>query len=190
MNKLTLFCNMQLNVLNDLAEAMKALDGKKSPVLCCLRLLPLAAAGLRLLSPFSSLFTLRLSWPATQSFSEVVFFDLLFWPLVVVCLVLSGLSSCFVGVFCCCACCQPTEVTKDCRVLPAPSVHTHTHTRHRDFLPPLAYLLEVGLFLNSFVFFCLSWLSCDLVPLARLSSSVREVGNSRPEPWTRLHCSE
>ena len=38
----------------------------------------------------------------------------------------SGLSSCFVGVFCCCACCQPTEVTKDCRVLPAPSVHTHT----------------------------------------------------------------
>ena len=28
-NKLTLFCNMQLNVLNDLAEAMKALDGKK-----------------------------------------------------------------------------------------------------------------------------------------------------------------
>ena len=97
-------------------------------------LAPLAAAGLRLLSPFSSLFTLRLSWPATQSFSEVVFFDLLFWPLVVVCLVLSGLSSCFVGVFCCCACCQPTEVTKDCRVLPAPSVHTHT--RHRDFLPP------------------------------------------------------
>ena len=62
------------------------------------RLLPLAAAGLRLLSPFSSLFTLRLSWPATQSFSEVVFFDLLFWPLVVVCLVLSGLSSCFVVV--------------------------------------------------------------------------------------------
>ena len=28
-NQLTLFCNMQLNVLNDLAEAMKALDGKK-----------------------------------------------------------------------------------------------------------------------------------------------------------------
>ena len=28
-NKLTLFCNMQLNMLNDLAEAMKALDGKK-----------------------------------------------------------------------------------------------------------------------------------------------------------------
>ena len=26
-NKLTLFCNMQLNVFNDLAEAMKALDG-------------------------------------------------------------------------------------------------------------------------------------------------------------------
>ena len=28
-NQLTLFCNMQLNVLDDLAEAMKALDGKK-----------------------------------------------------------------------------------------------------------------------------------------------------------------
>ena len=28
-NELTLFCNMQLNVLNDLAEALKALDGKK-----------------------------------------------------------------------------------------------------------------------------------------------------------------
>ena len=119
------------------------------PVLCCLpwRLLPLAAAGLRLLSPFLSLFTLRLSWPATQSFCGL--FDLLFWPFVVVCLVLSGLSSCFVGVLWCCACCQPTEVTKDCRVLPAPSLHTHT--RHRDFLPPLAYFLEVGLSLNSFV---------------------------------------
>ena len=32
-NQLTLFCNMQLNVLNDLAEAMKALDGKKIAVL-------------------------------------------------------------------------------------------------------------------------------------------------------------
>ena len=28
-SQLTLFCNMQLNVLDDLAEAMKALDGKK-----------------------------------------------------------------------------------------------------------------------------------------------------------------
>ena len=35
--------------------------------------------------------------------------------------------------------------------------------------------------LNSFVF-CLSWLSCDPVSLARLSYSVRGVGN-RPEPW-------
>ena len=33
-NKLTLFCNMQLNVLNDLAEA-KALDGKKSRKATC-----------------------------------------------------------------------------------------------------------------------------------------------------------
>ena len=31
-NQLTLFCNMQLNMLNDLAEAMKALDGKKRSV--------------------------------------------------------------------------------------------------------------------------------------------------------------
>ena len=29
-SQLTLFCNMQLNVLDDLAEAMKALDGKKN----------------------------------------------------------------------------------------------------------------------------------------------------------------
>ena len=28
-SQLTLVCNMQLNVLDDLAEAMKALDGKK-----------------------------------------------------------------------------------------------------------------------------------------------------------------
>ena len=30
-SQLTLVCNMQLNVLDDLAEAMKALDGKKMP---------------------------------------------------------------------------------------------------------------------------------------------------------------
>ena len=29
-SQLTIVCNMQLNVLNDLAEAMKALDGKKT----------------------------------------------------------------------------------------------------------------------------------------------------------------
>ena len=45
-SQLTLVCNMQLNVLNDLAEAMKALDGKKDgkdlvfantslPFFCC-----------------------------------------------------------------------------------------------------------------------------------------------------------
>ena len=38
--------------------------------------------------------------------------------------------------------------------------------------------------------FCLFWMSCDLVPLARLSSSARGEGNSPPEPWTRPHCSE
>ena len=39
-SQLTLFCNMQLNVLNDLAEAMKALDGKKLYwMLFCLRMM-------------------------------------------------------------------------------------------------------------------------------------------------------
>ena len=40
--------------------------------------------------------------------------------------VLLGLFGAFwsLFLFCCCACLQPTE-TKDCRVLPAPSVHTH-----------------------------------------------------------------
>ena len=32
-SQLTLVCNMQLNVLDDLAEAMKALDGKKKSIL-------------------------------------------------------------------------------------------------------------------------------------------------------------
>ena len=34
-SQLTLVCNMQLNVLDDLAEAMKALDGKKISSLLC-----------------------------------------------------------------------------------------------------------------------------------------------------------
>ena len=33
-SQLTLVCNMQLNVLDDLAEAMKVLDGKKSVLFC------------------------------------------------------------------------------------------------------------------------------------------------------------
>ena len=45
------------------------------------------------------------------------------------------------------------------------------------------FQLEVGLSPNSFV-------CCFGVPLARSSYSVRGVGCSRPEPWTRLHCSE
>ena len=59
-----------------------------------------------------------------------VFMWWIFAVLVSCCLFLLffGLFSCFVGVFCCCACCQPTEVTKDCRVLPAPSVNTHLAT--------------------------------------------------------------
>ena len=51
-SQLTLVCNMQLNVLEDLAEAMKALDEKKcicvvfvgcsGPVLCCFAVFLLA----------------------------------------------------------------------------------------------------------------------------------------------------
>ena len=37
-SQLTLVCNMQLNVLDDLAEAMKALDGKKGQTLVWNRL--------------------------------------------------------------------------------------------------------------------------------------------------------
>ena len=36
-----------------------------------------------------------------------------------------------------CAWCQLTKVTKDCRGPPAPT--SHTHTRHSDFLPPVAF---------------------------------------------------
>ena len=36
-SQLTLVCNMQLNVLDDLAEAMKALDGKKVGASCFCR---------------------------------------------------------------------------------------------------------------------------------------------------------
>ena len=124
---------------------------------CCLpgRPLPPAAAGLRLLSPSSSLFALRLSPPASQPVCGFVccllsffgIFFVVFW--FVFCLVFLVRSSGCVVVFVCCAWCQLTEVTKDCRGPPAPT--SHTHTRHRDFLPPLAYLLEVGLSLNSFV---------------------------------------
>ena len=62
------------------------------------------------------------SWPATQSLSG----SFLLFFLFVVCSVFFGLSSCFVGVFCCCACCQPTEV-KDCRVVFFPRVWPMSH---------------------------------------------------------------
>ena len=74
--------------------------------------------------------------------------------LVCFCLVFLVRSSCCVVVFVCCAWCQLTDVTKDCRGPPAPT--SHTHTRHRDFLPPLAYLWEGGLSLNSFLLFVLA----------------------------------
>ena len=79
--------------------------------------------------------------------------------------------------------CQRDKVTGH----PKQTKNTHTPATVTSSLP--SRIFWSGLSLNSFVF-CLSWLSCDLVPLARLSSSVRGVGNSRPEPWTRLHCSE
>ena len=85
------------------------------------------------------------------------------------------------------ASCQLTEVTKDGRGPSAPTTHTHTPATLTS--SPSLFLLEVGLSLIRLLF-CLSWLSCCLVPLARLSCSVRGVGCSRPEPWTRLHCSE
>ena len=64
----------------------------------------------------------------------------------------------------------------------------NTHTRHLDF-PLSSFRLGVGLpFFRLFV--VSAWLFCCLVPLARTIYSVRGVGCSRPEPWTRLHCSE
>ena len=126
--------------------------------------------------------SLRLCWPATQSLSSLLRFLLL----VIVCLVFSGLSV-FVGLFCCCACCLPTEMTQDCRVLPAPSVHTHT--RHRAFPLPLRVFWRLACPWLLLLFVCLGcsvtlslWHLCLI-----LQGAVR---NCRPEPWTRLHCSE
>ena len=65
----------------------------------------------------------------------------------------------------------------------------YTHTGHLDFLP--LSLFGWGLVCPLIrLFVVLAWLFCGLVPLARISYSVRGVGGSRPEPWTRLHCSE
>ena len=74
-------------------------------------------------------------------------------------------------------------MAKDCRP------QQYTHPRQLD-LPPLSSS-GCGLV---FLFFRLFGVSarvfCCLVPLALTSYSVRGVGCSRPEPWTRLHCSE
>ena len=86
---------------------------------------------------------------------------------------------------------RPFEVSKDCRVLPAPSVHT---THHRDFLPPLAYLLEVGLSLNSFVV-CLSWLSCGsafaftAIPIPAMIQGYHAYSLPRSHNWSAGHFS-
>ena len=74
-------------------------------------------------------------------------------------------------------------MAEDCRP------QQYTHTRHLDF-PPLSFF-GWGLVCPFIRLFVVSaWLFCCLVPLARTSYSVRGVGCSRPEPWTRLHCSE
>ena len=67
-------------------------------------------------------------------------------------------------------------MAEDCRL------QQFTHTRHLDFPFPVGVGLSLLLFVVS------AWLFCCLVPLARASFSVRGVGCSRPEPWTRLHC--
>ena len=75
------------------------------------------------------------------------------------------------------------RMAKDCRP------QQYTHPRQLD-LPPLSSS-GWGLVLPFFRLFGVSArLFCCLVPLALTSYSVREVGCSRPEPWTRLHCSE
>ena len=121
---------------------------------------------------------------------------------VLVSLSLFCLASCYVCWFCSCLvwCCWSalpvlllvwwavlvaSLLSEDCRGPPAPTSHTPA-----TVTSSLPSHLEVDLSLNSFVAFCLSWLSCRLVPLARLSCFERGAGSSRPEPWTRLHCSE
>ena len=73
-------------------------------------------------------------------------------------------------------------MAEDCRS------QQYTPTRHFDFLS-LSFFYW-GL-VSQFVCVVVSdWLFCCLVPLALTSFSVKGVGCSRPEPWTRLHCSE
>ena len=65
--------------------------------------------------------TLRLSSPATQSLCGLFCFSC-FLLLFVWCFLVSLLV--FVGVFCCCACCQPTEVftaTQPCKIFFRPT---------------------------------------------------------------------
>ena len=151
-----------------------------------------AAAGLRLLSSPSFLFVL---WPSLPASLSVCFLVCRLLPLSCLasccvcwffsCLLLLVCSSRIIVGLVGCACCQLTKVTKDCRGLPAPTSHTHTPATVISSLPSH---LEVDLSLNSFVDFLV--VLAVLVPLARLSCFVRGVGSSRPEPWTRLHCSE
>ena len=72
-------------------------------------------------------------------------------------------------------------MAEDCR----PQQYTHPPLG----LPPL-FFFGWGLVCSSFVCLLFRLGCCCLVPLARTIYSVRGVGCSRPEPWTRLHCSE
>ena len=75
-------------------------------------------------------------------------------------------------------------MAEDCR----PEQYTHTPVTWTSSLSPFSV---GGLACPLIRLFVVSaWLFCCLVPLARTSYSVRGVGCSRPEPWTRLHCSE
>ena len=75
-------------------------------------------------------------------------------------------------------------MAEDCR----PEQYTHTPVTWTSSLSPFSV---GGLACPLIRLFVVSaWLFCCLVSLTRTSYSVRGVGCSRPEPWTRLHCSE
>ena len=74
-------------------------------------------------------------------------------------------------------------MAEDCRP------RQYTHTRHSDFLPRSSFFWGLVCLFIRLLFVSVGLFRC-LVPLVRTSYSVWGVGCSRPEPWTRLHCSE